>query len=269
MKKISWNVNGIRAIQRKGFIDWFKKVKPDILCLQETKANINQLDEELKKVNGYNSYWNSSTIKKGYSGVVTYTNLEPTKVSKSIENPEFDKEGRIVITYYKNFILFNVYFPNGQVKKGDKEGKNKDWEKRIERLNYKLRFYEYFINYIEDLRKQGKSLIICGDYNTAHKEIDLARPKDNKENTGFLIEERELLDKLVEKGYIDTFRKFNKEPDNYTWWSYRGGARKRNVGWRIDYCFITPDLEQNLKSAFILNEVMGSDHCPIGIEIDI
>lgn len=269
MRILNWNVNGIRAVAKKGFLEWFENEQFDVLCIQETKARKEQLDEDLINIGEYKSYWNASKIKKGYSGTATYTKIEPIDVSISIDNEEIDNEGRIVMTEFDNFMLFNVYFPNGQVGKGDKESTNEKAKQRVERLKYKLRFYEYFIEYIEKLKSSGKSLVICGDYNTAHKEIDLARPKQNVENTGFLPEERELMDKIVKLGYIDTFRKFNKKPDNYTWWSYRGGARSRNVGWRIDYFFISQNIETSLKDAFILNDVMGSDHCPIGIEIDI
>lgn len=273
MKIISWNVNGIRAVSRKGFVDWAEDYRPDILCLQETKANLSQIEKkhkELLNINEYKTFWNSSEVKKGYSGVVTYTIPEPLNTSISINKDEFDQEGRVVMTEYDGFMLFNVYFPNGQVSKGDKESDSDDAKKRLGRLDYKLRFYDYFLDYIENLRKDGKKIIVCGDYNTAHTEIDLARPKQNEENTGFLPEERAWMDKLVDRGYIDTFRKLHPgEKDHYTWWSYRGGARKRNVGWRIDYVFISPDLEPALKDAFILSDVEGSDHCPHGIEIDI
>jgi exodeoxyribonuclease-3 len=188
----------------------------------------------------------------------------------SVDNEEFDNEGRIVLTRFDNFTLLNVYFPNGQVGKGDKRSDSEDAKKRLSRLDYKLRFYDYFFDYIEELKNKGESLVICGDYNTAHKEIDLARPKHNVENTGFLPEERAWMDKLVEAGYVDTFRKFHhNEEDWYTWWTYRGGARQRNVGWRIDYFFVSADLEPALKSAFIMTDVMGSDHCPLGIELEL
>ncbi len=273
MKIISWNVNGIRAVVKKGFLEWLDKTKPDMLCIQETKATPEQLEKRHKKllnIEGYKSYWNSSTVRKGYSGTVIYTKKEPQNIITSIGKEEFDNEGRIVALEYDKFTLFNVYFPNGQVSKGDKKSDDENAKKRVRILNYKEGFYDYFIDYIEKLRKKGKPLVICGDYNTAHKAIDLARPTQNKENTGFLPEERKKLDRLTELGYIDTFRKFNEDLEGYyTYWSYRGGARKRNVGWRIDYIFITPDLEPNLNSAFISNEVTGSDHCPIGIELDM
>jgi exodeoxyribonuclease III len=273
MKIISWNVNGIRAIYKKGFLEWFREENPDILCLQETKASLNQLEKkfsDLVDVEGYRSYWNSSIVRKGYSGTVTYTKIEPEEVLVSVDNKEFDNEGRIVLTRFDKFTLLNVYFPNGQVGKGDKQSNSEDAKKRLSRLDYKLRFYDYLFDYIEGLRKKGESLVICGDYNTAHKEIDLARPKDNVENTGFLPEERAWMDKLVNAGYIDTFRKFHDTEEGwYTWWTYRGGARQRNVGWRIDYFFVSSDLEPALKSAFIMKDVMGSDHCPLGIELEL
>jgi exodeoxyribonuclease-3 len=251
LRLISWNVNGIRAIEKKGFINWFESESPDILCLQETKAQPGQLSEALLKPKGYHVYWNSAE-KKGYSGTVTYTKQKPVK-GQELGIERFDSEGRTVMTEFENFILFNIYFPNGQ--------------KNEERLKYKLDFYDSYLKHVESLRQKGKSIILCGDVNTAHKPIDLARPKANEKVSGFLPVERKWLDKLVKKGYLDTFRHFCKEPDHYTWWDYITRARERNVGWRIDYFFITEDLLPRLKDAFILSDVMGSDHCPIGIEI--
>lgn len=254
MKLLCWNVNGIRAIARKGFLEWLEHEQPDILCLQETKASPDQLDKALLEPDHYFAYWHSSVVKKGYSGVVTYTKKKPLHVEYGMLGEKFDGEGRVVMTEFKEFALFNVYFPNGKAS-GD-------------RLNFKLEFYEAFLKKIEDLRKKGKKIIFCGDINTAHKEIDLARPKENEDISGFLPIERKWIDRVVEKGYIDTLREFHKGPDLYTWWSLQAGARPRNVGWRIDYFFLQPELKKHLKDAYILPDVMGSDHCPVGIKLD-
>ena len=255
MKKVrilSWNVNGIRAAYKKGILDWLTKEKPDILCVQETKAMKEQLTDDLINVEGYNSFF-SSAERKGYSGVATYCNTEPATVSNGIGIKKFDSEGRFLITDFGEFILFNIYFPNGKAKK--------------ERLQYKMDFYDSFLKHLKKLIKQGKKIVVCGDVNTAHKEIDLARPKENSKISGFLPEEREWIDKLLQAGFIDTFRVFNDKPDNYTWWDMMTRARDRNVGWRIDYFFLSENLSSNLKSATILPDVMGSDHCPVGIEL--
>lgn len=254
MKLISWNVNGIRAVQNKGFLEWFENEQPDILCLQETKAHPDQLGFELTHPKGYHAYFSHSKIKKGYSGVVTYTKKEPAKVAEGFGIEKFDQEGRVVVTEFKEFILFNVYFPNGKAS--------------TERLQYKLEFYEAFLKHIEDLRKKGKKVVFCGDVNTAHKEIDLARPKENEDVSGFLPIERKWIDRVVEKGYIDSLREFHEEPDLYTWWSMRSGARERNVGWRIDYVFLQKELRKHLKDAYIMPKVMGSDHCPTACILD-
>ena len=255
MKKIrilSWNVNGIRAAYKKGFLDWINKEKPDILCIQETKAQQEQLADELINIEGYHSYF-SSAIRKGYSGVAIYTKAEPKSIKKGFGIEKFDSEGRILIAEYPEFILFNIYYPNGKASQ--------------ERLHYKMEFYDAFLKYVDKLKKKGKNIIICGDVNTAHKEIDIARPKENEKISGFLPEEREWIDKFLSHGYLDTFRMFNQEPDNYTWWDQITRARERNVGWRIDYFYISESLKKKIKDAFIMSDVMGSDHCPIGIEI--
>ena len=255
MKKIrilSWNVNGIRAAYKKGFLDWLKKEQPDILCIQETKAHPEQLSDELLNVEGYHSYF-SSAVKKGYSGVAIYSKLEPKSIKNGFGIEKFDSEGRILIAEYANFTLFNIYYPNGKA--------------RQERLDYKMEFYDAFLKYADKLKKKGKNIIVCGDVNTAHKEIDIARPKENEKISGFLPMEREWIDKFLSHGYLDTFRMFNQEPDNYTWWDQITRARERNVGWRIDYFYISESLKKKIKDAFIMSDVMGSDHCPIGIEI--
>ncbi len=252
MKLISWNVNGIRAAQRKGFLDWLQKEKPDILGLQEIKAMEHQLDQELLAPKNYHTFFNPAQ-RPGYSGTAIYTRTQPIEVINGFGVPEFDEEGRMVAADYGDFIFFNIYFPNGKA--------------RPERLKYKLDFYDKSLEYFEKLVKQGKKLIIAGDYNTAHQEIDLARPKANENISGFLQIERDWLDKLVERGYIDCFREFNKEPDNYTWWSMRTAARERNVGWRIDYFFASKNIKSKLANCYHLNKVMGSDHCPIVLEL--
>jgi exodeoxyribonuclease-3 len=248
MKLISWNVNGIRAVQKKNFLEWFNKASPDILCLQETKAHPDQLGFELTHPAGYHSFFNSPKLKRGYSGVVTYTKEKPLNIQEGMGIEEWDQEGRLIMTEFRNFILFNVYFPNGKASS--------------ERLNYKMEFYEAFLKHVNDLRSQGKKIIFCGDVNTAHQPIDLARPKENEDVSGFLPIEREWMDRVVKAGYIDTLREFHSEPSLYTWWSLRSGARERNVGWRIDYIFIQQELKKHLKDAYIMPEVMGSDHCP-------
>jgi len=255
MRILSWNVNGIRAIQKKGFVDWLLTEDPDILCVQETKAEPEQLTDELLNIDGYKSYFSSSAVKKGYSGVAIYTKQEPVKVENGFGIPKFDDEGRIIIADYKDFTLLNIYYPNGKMNQ--------------ERLQYKMDFYDAFLNYANKLIAKRKKLVICGDVNTAHKEIDLARPKENSKVSGFLPIERECLDKFISNGYHDTFRMFNNEPDNYTWWDQLTRARDRNVGWRIDYFFVSDNFQKNVKDAFIMPDVMGSDHCPVGIDIKL
>ncbi|MGI6686468.1 MAG: exodeoxyribonuclease III [Bacillota bacterium] len=252
MRIFSWNVNGLRAIQKNGFMDWVLNEKPDILCLQETKIQEEQLSDELKQIPGYQAYF-SFAERKGYSGVATYTKKEPLSVQCGIGDPKFDCEGRILITEFAEFILLNIYFPNGQ---------------RDEiRLGYKMDFYEAILAYCDELVAKGKKLIICGDYNTAHKEIDLKNPKSNEKRSGFLPEERAWMDKFVSHGYVDVFRYFYPELVKYSWWSYRFKARERNAGWRIDYHFVSENLINEVKGAEIHDHVMGSDHCPVMIEL--
>lgn len=251
---LSWNVNGLRAAYKKGFMEIFTTHGPDILCLQETKAHEEQLPSALRYVDGYKAYF-SSAEKKGYSGVGLYTKQEPLKVRYELGNEKLDSEGRVIASDYGDFMLFNVYFPNGKASK--------------ERLDFKMEFYDTFLDQLDALKSQGKKLVICGDVNTAHKEIDLARPKENEKISGFLPQERAWIDKLIDHGYLDTFRMFSDQPAQYTWWDMKTKARERNVGWRIDYFFTSDNLKNNITSAFILPEIMGSDHCPIGIELEI
>ncbi|OIO39380.1 MAG: exodeoxyribonuclease III [Candidatus Omnitrophica bacterium CG1_02_46_14] len=249
---LSWNVNGIRAALKKGLLDWLKKESPDVICFQETKALPNQLPLELLHPIGFEAHWNSAD-RLGYSGVATWSKARPQAVKKGFGISKFDDEGRVLETEFKDFTLFNVYFPNGKM--------------NDERLKYKMEFYGEILKYFMKLRKKGKRLIVCGDYNTAHKPIDLARPKANEKVSGFLPIERAWMDELETCGFVDTFRVFNQNAGQYTWWDMISRARERNVGWRIDYHFISEDLKPYLKDAFILPEVMGSDHCPVGITL--
>ncbi len=251
---ISWNVNGIRAVGNKEALKWIDERQPNILCLQEIKALQEQIPEDLFAKEYQDIIVNSAT-KKGYSGTMTWSEIQ-NDYSSICEHIDTTKEGRIIETHYDELVLFNVYFPNGQ--------------KDENRLAYKMKFYDDFLNYCEKLKKDGKSIIICGDVNTAHKEIDLKHPKANSKKSGFLPIEREWMDKLVDYGYIDTFRYVHGDAiEKYSWWSYRANARTNNVGWRIDYFFVSEELAENLEDAFILDEITGSDHCPVGIRLNI
>ena len=251
---ISWNVNGLRAILKKGFWEWFGSASPDILCLQEIKVHPELVPQELKSPEGYRVYW-SAAERKGYSGVATFSRRPPSRVEYGMGIPEFDREGRILLTEYDDFMLINVYFPNGKMSQ--------------ERLRYKLDFYEQCLLWLERVRKEGgKGIVLTGDVNTAHNEIDLARPKENSKVSGFLAEEREWIDRLVSHGYVDTFRYLHPDlRDAYTWWDYKTKARERNIGWRIDYFFVSDDLLSEVKRSEILLDVYGSDHCPILLEL--
>lgn len=254
MKIITWNVNGIRAAQRKGFLDWLRKESPDILCVQETKARPDQLDMELRDPEGY--YVNfSSAERPGYSGVATFCRHKPVSETKGFGIDRFDCEGRVLVSELPEFTLLNIYFPNGG------QGET--------RLKYKLDFYDATLDYVNALRKKGREVLVLGDYNTAHQEIDLARPKENRNVSGFLPVERAWLDKWVASGQIDIFRRFNRSPDQYTWWDMKSRARERNVGWRIDYHFLTPGLAEKALRCDILSDVMGSDHCPVRLELNL
>jgi len=253
MKILSWNVNGIRAAYKKGLFKWIKKESPDILCIQEIKALPEQVPQQLKNIPGYNIFWHSAE-RKGYSGVVTFTKEKPIDVKKGFGIDKFDIEGRTLITEFPSFMLFNIYFPNGK--------------KNQERLDFKLDFYDTFLAYADNIKAKGKNIIVCGDFNTAHKEIDLARPKENEKVSGFLPIERAWIDTFIDHGYVDTFRHFNNKSDQYSWWDMKTRARDRNVGWRIDYFFINKEFMSHVKKAFIHQDIMGSDHCPVGIEIE-
>ncbi len=250
MKIISWNINGIRAIYKKNFLDWFIATNADIVCLQEIKAQKEQIPSDLLELKNYFFYFNPA-IKKGYAGMAVYTKQKPLKVEYKLGLNRFDQEGRILQLEYPSFILINVYLPHG--------GRQK------ENLDYKLKVYDYLLEYLQ--KSKDRNIILIGDFNIAHQDIDLARPRQNQNNIMFTLEERQQIDKIINLGFLDSFREFHKEGSHYTWWPYMAKARQRNLGWRIDYIFISKELTKNLKDAFILSEVMGSDHCPIGIEI--
>ncbi len=259
MKIISWNVNGLRALHKKGAFDAIFEIDSDIICLQETKAHPEQLPLEVQSPAGYNAYFDHSKLKKGYSGVAIFSKIKPEKVEYGIGIPKFDDEGRTLVAYYKDlpaqagFVLINSYFPNGG---GGPE-----------RLVYKMEYYDEFLKFIDKLKKNGKNVIFCGDVNTAHEEIDLSRPKENENHTGFLATEREWIDKLISHGYVDTFRNFHPEKIQYSWWDMKTFARDRNIGWRIDYFFVSDSIRNLIKRAEILDNIMGSDHCPILLEL--
>ena len=251
MKIISWNVNGIRAVLKKGFAEWFAETQPDILCLQETKARPEQVDLPLEFA-GYQQYW-CSAEKPGYSGTLILSKTKPLSVTNGIGIDEHDTEGRVITAEYENFYLVTVYTPNSQ--------------NALKRLDYRMRWDADFLAYCKDLEKT-KPVVFCGDLNVSHKEIDLARPKANRKNAGFSDEERASFDNIVAAGFVDTFRHFYPENEaEYSWWSYRAGARGKNVGWRLDYFCISQSLTTELKSASILQDVLGSDHCPVTIEL--
>ena len=250
MKLISWNVNGIRAVWKKGFLDWFNAASPDVLCIQETRAWPEQLTPEQIAPPGYEGFWVCGE-KKGYSGVCIYARHRPEEVIEGLGEERFDREGRTLTLRFKDFTLVNAYFPNGQ--------------RDHARVPYKMDYCRVFLEYCQARRAAGEDLVLCGDFNTAHHEIDLKRPKQNRKTTGFLPVEREWMHELVAAGYVDTFRAAHPdEQDHYTWWSNIGGARGRNVGWRIDYFFATAGMD--ITAAYHLPEVLGSDHCPVGLE---
>ena len=253
MKILSWNVNGIRAVEKKGALEFLWLEQPDIIALQETKATPEQLGENLRNPKGYFAYYNYPSVKKGYSGVALFSKVEPLLVFYGMKEGERDIEGRIVGAEFADFFVINIYFPNGG---GGPE-----------RLAYKLDFYDEFLEFIEGLKKK-KPVLFCGDVNTAHEEIDLARPDANRENTGFLPEERAWIDTVIDHGYVDTFRNANPNTkDAYTYWDMKTFARERNVGWRIDYIFVSQNLLPRIKKTYIRNDVYGSDHCPVVVEI--
>lgn len=249
MKLISWNVNGLRAALKNGFQEKVLSFCADVVCIQETRAGNGEIVVDLP---GYLQYWNHSEI-KGYSGTAVFSRREPLSVSYGMGIPEHDREGRIITLEFPHFFLVNVYTPNSQ--------------RGLTRLDYRMKWDADFLAYLKNL-EQTRPVVFCGDLNVAHKEIDLKNPKANVHNAGFTPEERSSFDKIVESGFIDTFRVFNQEPGHYTWWSYRFNARAKGIGWRIDYFCISSSLKAMLKDAFILDHIAGSDHCPVGIILD-
>jgi len=252
MKIVSWNVNGIRAVLKKGFLDFVKKENPDVLCLQETKAHPNQVDEMFNMYEHH--FWNSAE-KKGYSGTAVFSKVKPLSVVYGNDEKEHKGEGRIIALEFAKFFLVNVYTPNS----GD----------GLKRLDYRKEWDKNFLKFLKKLEKK-KPIVLCGDLNVAHTEIDLARPKENyNKSAGYTQVEIDGLENYLKNGFIDTFREFNKEPKQYSYWGYRFNARANNSGWRIDYFLISEILKKKLKKGFILSKVLGSDHCPVGIEIEI
>lgn len=255
MKLISWNVNGLRSVHKKDFLKWFEGEKADIVCLQEIKIGAEQVaeDEKLKHPRKYGSHWHFAE-KAGYSGLVIYTKKDPSEIREGLKVAEFDREGRWLEADFGAMTLINSYFPNSQ--------------RDHARLPYKLAFCAAAEKRLEALRKAGREVVLCGDFNIAHREIDLKNPKTNVNNAGFLPEERAWMDRLTGKlGWIDSFREFEPSPGHYTWWSYRPGVRERNIGWRLDYFVTNPEAKSRLKSVTHLPDVMGSDHCPVRLTL--
>lgn len=252
MKLVSWNVNGIRAAEKKGFLEWFREQRADVVCVQETKAQPEQVDLFLRNPGGAHGFWHSAE-KPGYSGVAVFSREEPLSVIEGLGIPSIDQEGRVLQLDYGSFVLINAYFPNSQ--------------REHTRLPYKLEFCRAMLKQTEKLRKSGKHVVLCGDLNIAHREIDLRNPKENRDNAGFLPDERAWLDEFEKAGYVDTFRKFEKAGGHYTWWSNRPGVRERNIGWRLDYFWVNQELEDRLHRARHQPEVKGSDHCPVVLEL--
>ena len=253
MKIISYNVNGIRAAMKKGFVDWLTEENPDVICLQEVKALEEQADLEEIKALGYNIYWFAAE-KKGYSGVAVFTKIEPQHVEHGMGIEKYDKEGRLIKLNFGSFSLINSYFPSGS--SGD------------ERQAFKYEYLDDFYDYIDGLKQVESELVICGDVNICHKEIDIHNPKTNKNTSGFLPEERAWVTKFLATGFVDCFRQFDESPDNYSWWSYRAASRQRNKGWRIDYFFASENLKDKLKGSRLIPEAKHSDHCPVFLEIE-
>lgn len=251
MKVSTWNVNGIRAVLGKGLHIWVQAGLPDIICLQEIKARPEQIKEEEREISGYYSFWNPA-LRPGYSGVATYSRYMPSLIIKGLGNSSFDDEGRVIRMKFPDFVLYNIYFPNGQRSK--------------ERVKYKLDFYAHLLKEIDQMQAQGESIIITGDFNTAHSDIDLANPKENINNSGFLPEEREWIDTYLAHNLVDAYRELYPNRIQYTWWTYRSGARRRNIGWRLDYFLISRNMMSRVNDVIIQDEILGSDHCPVMID---
>ncbi len=266
VKLMSWNVNGLRALLKKPEWDWLCASDAQVVALQETKASPDQLPPEVACMPGWSCYWDSSIVKKGYSGVAVFSKINPIAQSAQLPDPRFQGEGRLLHLEYEHFHFFNSYFPNGGAAELDENGKPTG---KFLRVPYKLGFFNAFLNLVLECEK-SKPVVICGDFNIAHKPVDLARPKENANVSGFLPEERAILDKLAGAGFVDAFRHLNPDAiERYTWWSYQRGARKRNLGWRIDYFFVSAKLADKITDAEILDNVTGSDHCPVTLSLDL
>ncbi len=262
IKLVSWNVNGLRAVSAKKEWEWFNPETADIVALQETKATPEQLPPDIANPEGWHGYFASSTVRKGYSGVAVFCRSEPLSVEVEMPFAPWQGEGRILRLEYEHFHFVNGYFPNGGAEILDENGRHQG---KFKRLDYKMGFFDAFFDWVEELRLD-KPVVVCGDFNVAHSPLDLARPKQNVLNTGFLAEERAFLDKFTAAGWIDTFRHVHgNEEGAYSWWSYKSRAREKNIGWRIDYFFVSEELRDNIEDAWIEKDQYGSDHCPVGL----
>jgi len=250
MKISTWNVNGIRAVLGKGLHQWVQSNLPDIICLQEIKARPEQVKEEFREIPGYSSYWNPA-VRPGYSGVATYSRHKPDSIVIGLGIPAFDEEGRLIRMKFQDFVLYNIYFPNGQ--------------RSQDRVDFKLDFYAKLLKEIDLLHDQGENIIVTGDFNTAHSEIDLANPRENSNNSGFLLEEREWIDTYLSHKFVDAYREIYPSRIQYTWWTYRTGARFKNIGWRLDYFLVSKSMMSRVSDVIIQDEILGSDHCPVTI----
>ncbi len=253
-KLFSWNVNGLRAAEKKGFLTWLAGTGAHVVAVQETKAQPDQLSEALLKPAGYQVVFNAAE-KKGYSGVATYSTRPPVSVSTGLGDPRFDSDGRVLVTEFEPFVLFNIYFPNG--------GRGPEW------VEHKLAFYQRFLDVAKGYMRRGRAIVATGDFNTAYAEIDIARPKENRKTSGFMPEERASLGEYFEAGLIDTFRHLHPDAVKYTWWDMVSRARERNVGWRLDYFLVSPNLKDRIAAAEVFDEVPGSDHCPISLVLEM
>ena len=250
---MSWNVNGIRAAEKKGFLTWLEATRPDVLALQETKAAEDQVSTALLQPSGYHTAW-CAAEKKGYSGVATFSAVPPLEISRGLGEARFDSDGRVLVTTFPEFVFFNIYFPNG--------GRGPEW------VAHKLDFYKRFVAVVAEHMAAGREVIVAGDVNTAYAEIDIARPRENVKTSGFMPSERAGMAEFFEAGLVDSFRHVRPEEVKYSWWAAWGGARERNIGWRLDYMFVSPNLRDRIVDADILCDITGSDHCPISLTLD-